>query len=555
MFDLLLTGGVVVDGTGRPGFPADVGVTAGRIAAVGDLAQAEAAETRDCRGRHVSPGWVDIHGHADWTVLDYSAGLNLLLQGCTTTVAGNCGMAPAPMQGAAPELLRSGELQATATLDRLQARFPDLGWSFDQFLDLVEESQPGVNYVQLAGHGQLRACVLGHQPRAATGEEVAQMQRLLEACFEAGALGMSTGLVFLPGCWSETEELIALARTVAQHDLLYTSHVRGERETNLEAAKEFLRIAEASGVRAHMSHMQSKYPVYGNAAQKLARLEQARARGLDVSCDSEAFPDMPATPATFLQIYFYTPQRLVQLLSSPQSRAELKQRMRSTDPWHPQGRFGPGGVPYRRAWDRVIIVDCPHDRGLEGKSVAEVAAARGIEDEEALFDLAIAEGGDGPLFSHDYIEDDHLRTLRWPCCIYPSVDTGLYDPATLSRRDLRHWRETRYPGTLGLFPRVLGQFVREEKVLTLEEAVRRMTSFAMSRLGLTDRGQIAVGQWADLTVFDAATVGLRGPYPDPDDVTSFYPTGITAVIVNGRLAVQNNQFTGVRAGRVLRGSA
>jgi dihydroorotase/N-acyl-D-amino-acid deacylase len=553
MFDLLLTGGDVVDGTGRPAFRADVGIAAGKLEAVGDLADAEAGQVLACRGLVVSPGWVDIHGHADWTVLDYCTALNLLIQGCTTTVAGNCGMAPAPMQGPARELLRQQRLDGTATLRALQQRFPDLTWGFGDYLDEVEGHPLGVNYVQLAGHSALRAAVMGHEARPASPAEIAGMCRLLEECLDAGARGLSSGLVFIPACWSQEDELIALCRVVAGRRLVYTSHIRGERETNMEATEEFLRVAEAAGVRAHMSHMQSKYPIYGNAVPKLELLEAAREHGVDVSCDSESFPDWPTEPARFLQIYSYTAEQLASLLRSREGRAEVKQRMRTVDPYHPLGRFGPGGVPYRRAWDRVIIFDCPHNRSLEGRTVAAVAAHRGVDSEDALFDLALAEGGSGPLMIYDYIEDDHFRTAAWPYCIFPSVDTGLYDPATLGAAMLRAWKETRFPGTLGLFPRVLGQFVREEKLLTLEEAVRKMTSFAMSRLGIRDRGEIAAGKWADITVFDPETIALRGARPDPGKVETFYPTGIAYVLVNGQVAVKEGKLVRGDAGRLIRG--
>jgi len=553
MFDLLLTGGSVIDGTGKPAFRADVAIQAGKIAAIGDLAESEAARTLDCTGLCVSPGWVDIHGHADWTVLDYSTGLNLLVQGCTTTVAGNCGMAPAPVRGPASELLRAGELRGVPTMDVLCEQYPDGHWGFGQYLDAVEQSQPGVNYIQLAGHHPIRRCVTGHEQRTATLDEVASMNTLLEECMNEGAFGMSSGLVFIPGCWSDTDELVTLCETVAKRGGLYASHIRGERETNIDATREIIEIGERSGVRAHISHMQSKYPVLGNAVMKIGMLEEARARGLDITCDSEAFPDGYASPANFLQIYFYTPEQLMKLMGSPEGRAELKHRMRTTDPYHPLGRFGPGGVPFRRAWDRVIVFDCPHDRSLEGMSVAAVAAKRGIEFEDALFDLALAEGGKGPRFIHHYIEDEHFRTASWPYCIFPSVDTGLFDPVTqFSPVDLRCWRDTRYPGTIGLFPRVLGQFVREEGLMTMEEAVRKMTSFAMERLGITDRGVVDRGKWADITVFNPETVALRGPDPDPDDVATFYPVGVEYVLVNGEVAMEGHSYTGTRTGQVLR---
>ena len=553
MLDLLFKGGWVVDGMGTPMFPADVGVAGGKIGAVGNLEGAEAARVIDCHGLCVSPGWVDIHGHADWSVLEHPTGLNLLVQGCTSTVAGNCGGSPAPMQGQAGEMLKRGELRSLGTHQAMHQRYPDGTWDMDDYLAEVQRERPEVNYLQLTGHNQLRKCVMGDDARKATPDETAQMKRLLEHALEQGSCGLSTGLVFIPGCWSDTQEVIELATVAGRRNRLYASHIRGERETNIAATQEFIEIAERAGVRAQMSHMQSKYPVLGNNVMKMQLLTQARLRGIDVAVDSEAFPNCSATPAGFLQIYHLTSEQLLARLRTPEGRAEIKHTMLSVDPWHPLGRFGPGGVPFRRAWDRVILWDCPHDRSLEGKSVAAVAAERGISFEDALFDLALAEGGSGPRFIHDYIEDDHMRTASWEYCIFPSVDTGLFDPAErLTALDLRYWQETGYPGTIGLFPRVLGQFVRQEKLLTLEEAVRKMTSLAMQRVGVVDRGVVRPGIWADLVVFDQATIALRGPHADPKKVETFYPVGIHYVVVNGQIAMEGHTYTGARAGQVVR---
>ncbi len=555
MFDLLLRGGQVVDGLGSPAYRADVAVKEGRIAAVGDLSAAQAARVIECKGLCVSPGWVDIHGHADWDVLEYSIGLNLLIQGCTTTVAGNCGMAPAPMNGRATDLLQQKKLQGYggATVAALYKRYPDGRWSMADFLDAVDESKPGLNFVQLAGHAPVRTCVMGHDERQAMPDEVKQMQALVEQCIEQGAFGISSGLVFIPGCWSNTEEVVELAKVVAKHNGLYASHIRGERETNIEATQEFIRICEEGGARGNVSHMQSKFPVLSRGVQKVEMLSAARERGVDVSCDYEVYNMNGGSLAGFLQIYHFTREQLLAKLNTRAGREELKHTMRTIGPWHPLGRFGPGGVAFRRAWYKTIIWDCPHDRSLEGKSVAAVAAERGIAGEDALFDLFIAEDGHGPRLIHDYIEDEHFNILPWPYCIMPSVDTGLFDPATHAQPiDLRYQKEVGAPGTIGVFARLLGKFVREEKVITLEDAVRRMTSFAMQRLGITDRGVVRPGAWADITVFDKDAVALRSRNADPEKIETFYPVGIAYVLVNGQVTMEGHKYTGARAGQVLR---
>jgi len=555
MYDLLFQGGSIVDGTGAPAFPANVAVKDGRIVAVGKLEDAQAERTVDCSGLCVSPGWIDFHGHADWTVLSHPIGLNLLVQGCTLTVSGNCGLGAAPAQGRLSELLRreEGKGYNRATYDSMAKLYPGLEWSFGQFLDQVEKARPGVNFVQYAPHVPIRQCVMGHDPRPASEDEARQMRRLVEQCLDEGAFGFSSGLVYNPACWSRTSEVIELAREAAKRDRLFAAHQRGERETNIEATQEMIEIAEKAGVRANISHLQSKYPCFGSGTQKIEMLEAARARGADISCDYEVYNMNGASLAGFLQIYFYTTEQLLAKLETTAGRAELKRTMRGIDPRHPLGRFGPGGVPYRRAYDRVLIWDCPHDRSLEGKSIAAAAMLRGRDPEDVLFDLTLAEGGRGPRMINDYIEDEHYRVVPWPHCIVPSIDTGLFDPAEQFQPiDFRYQLETGAPSSIGMAPRVLGQFVREEKMMSLEEGVRRMTSLPAQRLGLTDRGVVKPGMWADLTVFDRDRVAMRGPNPDPQEPATCWPAGISCVVVNGAVAMEGHRYTGVRAGKVLR---
>ena len=569
MYDLLLIDGTVVDGTGAPAFAADVAVKDGRIVALqprqGSAASAASGEggavrVLDVAGRSISPGWVDFHGHADWTCLDHPAALNLLIQGCTLTVAGNCGLAPGPVGGPGTGLLRRGEGRGYhgPAIDAMSRRHADLRWGLGDFLGAVEAARPGVNYVQLAGHNRIRQAVLGHAPRPASGSEVRRMAALLEACLDEGAFGLTSGLVYIPGCWAEPEELIALARVVARRDGYYASHIRGERETNVEATRELVETAERAGVRANVSHMQSKWPVFGNGPLKVEMLDAARARGVDLSCDYEVYNKNSATLGSFLQIYHYTAAQLVAMLESAAGRAALKRTMRETGPRHPLGRFGPGGVAASGDWDRVIVWGCPHDRSLEGMSLAAVAAERRVDPEDALFDLTLAEGGAGPKLIYDYIQDEHAQIVPWAQCVLPSVDTGLFDPAaasgpaSLQPLDFRYQLDTGAPSPIGMFPRVLGQYVRDEGLLTLEEGVRRMTSLPLSRLGISDRGAVRPGMWADLVVFDPRRIAMRAPDADPERPETCWPVGIDYVVVNGEVAVEGQRATGARAGRVLR---
>ncbi len=557
MLDLLFKGGSVVDGVGTAAYPGDVAVKDGKIVAVGQLDGAQAAKTIDCSGLCVSPGWVDFHGHADWNGIGHPAGQNLLRQGLTTTVAGNCGMGVAPMVGRATDILKTGKwyekYYTGVTVRIMKERYPSQQWSMADYLGELDTCGLGVNYAQLTGHAMLRESVMGQDERYAMPDEIEQMKCLLEESIEQGAFGMSSGLVYIPGCWCGTEELIELAKVVAKHDLLYASHIRGERDTNIEATQEFIRICEEGGARGIVSHMQSKYPVFGRGYQKIEMLTAARGRGVDVSCDYEAYTGGGFGLRSCVQIYHLSREQLLEMVRSEKGRAWLRNTIYTHHPWHPLGKFGPGGFGYRRAWHRIMIYSCPSDPRLEGKTLAAAAALRGQDGLDTLMDLFSAEDGHGPGMISDYIEDEHFNIYPWPYCIMPSVDQGLYDPATdYTPETYRSWLRMGSPGSIGVAPRVLGQFVREEKITTMEEAVRRMTSFAMERLGVTDRGVVRPGAWADLVVFNKDTVGLRSPNADPDVPESFWPYGISYVVVNGQIAIDHNRDTGVRAGLVMR---
>jgi len=319
----------------------------------------------------------------------------------------------------------------------------------------------------------------------------------------------------------------------------------GERETNIEATKEIIEIGEKAGIPVHISHMQSKYPEYGNAEAKMKLMYEARRRGIDIACDTEAFPwigypaSSPLPPWPFKEDY----PAFVSMLSEPKTRARLKREMAEIDPQDPLGRTGDGGIYQKRTWDRVWVYECKSNPEVEGKSVDTIAFERKVEPEDALFDLIIAEKGKGPKVFVSHIEDDHRLTAPNPLCIFPSTDGSVVELTKMPPRYFQY-----HPEWLGMFPRVLSRYVKEEGLMTAEDAIRRMTSFCCQRLGIRDRGLVMGGMWADLTIFDLETIQVRGDYSNPQQK----PIGIEYVIVNGEIVVEQGRYSGAQAGKVLR---
>ena len=537
-YDVLVKDGKVIDGTGSPWFKADIAISDGRIVKIGRIV-GEADLVIDANGLVVSPGWVDFHSHSDLTLLRYPHADSDLIQGATLVVTGNCGFSASPIIGdLAKEIMRE-------RADELGIR---IDWSsFDEYLEKLERQGVSMNVACLVGHNTVRTCVMGYEERPADKEEIVLMKRLIADSMKAGAFGMSTGLVFPPGCWADTEELIELAKTVAEYDGIYVSHIRGERETNIEATKELIRIGEEANVRVHRSHMQSKYPVFGNAEKILNLMDEARERGVDIACDTDAFPwigfnainQIPPLHLTG----FAEGRSVIELLSNPKTREEFKKRMLGMSPYDPLGRTGQGGIYQQRAWDRVWIYECRSDPTVEGKTISEVSHEKGKDPEDVLFDLIVQEGGRGPKLVAAYIEDDHKITAKNNLCIFPSTDGSVVETSEVPPRYFQY-----SPEWLGMFPRVLSRYVKEERLMSIEEAIRRMTSFACQRLRIFDRGIIRPGMWADLTIFDFDRIKPRGSFKDPKQP----PEGIEYVLVNGKLAVEKGKYTGIQAGKVLR---
>ncbi len=541
-FDILIRGGNVLDGTGSPARAADIGIQRRRIARVGKLARAPAHRTIDAKGLFVAPGFIDIHTHSDIGILVEPTAECAVRQGVTTHVIGNCGDSPAPISEGYRELAtRRFEYYA-------QAREWD--WTtYGEYLDFMEANGVGVNIAGLVGHGAVRTAVMGFDERAPNRGEMRSMKAHVEEAMAAGAFGMSTGLVYPPGCFAATEEIVELAKVVARHGGFYASHIRGERETIVDAVKECIEIGEDAGCAVQISHNNPKYGGLGKSPEIQALWESAHDRGLDVLVDNDVHTDFgpPLSHALPQWTQKLRTEELVDLLQDPMKRKQIREEVRADR----TPGAGYVGLLVHGRFDRIWLLRCPHDRTKEGLTIAELAARRGVDPWTAYFDV-IVEEQDRAVGLFDYMDTEEIKsTLRHPLVMICS------DGWVAPKEERTSATAPYQPCTFGEFPGVLQRFVVEEPVLTLPNAIYKMTGMPAKRLGLKDRGLIREGCAADLVVFDLPRVKDRAtnrwPHAYPfENYPHDYPEGIDWVFVNGTAAVEDGKPTGTRTGQCLR---
>jgi N-acyl-D-amino-acid deacylase len=522
--DLVLAGGLIVDGSGAPAYRADVGVAGGRIEAIGDLSRAEAATRLDVSGCVVSPGFIDPHTHSDIPLLLNPEAHSKIRQGVTTEVIGNCGSSPAPLLGpnAAEVRARSGggpQLQ------------PDWDWqTYGDYLDRLRSVRPSVNVVPLAGHVTLRTTAMGVEHRPPTPEELTRMQELLEEALAAGAFGMSSGLMTPPSSYADTEELVALAGTLRDHGALYFSHIRGEGNTLFRATAEAIEVGERAGVPVQIAHHKAAFrPNWGRMPHVTKLSEWAVDRGIDVQFDVYPYAAGSAGLTQLLPDWVHAGgrQALLERLRDSTTRARIREEV----------------LAFGREWDRIYVttVQTEANRPLEGRTLAEVAEARKIAPVDALFEILLEEQARAGMLHFIMAESDVEHVIKHPLSMIGSDGSSLAKDGPLGRGKP-------HPRSYGCFPRVLAHYVREKQLLTLEQAIRKMTGAPAARLRLQRKGFIRWGMDADITVFDPETIRDTATYADPHQ----YAEGIRHVLVNGAITVQDGEHTGARQGRVLR---
>lgn len=526
MYDILLLNGLVVDGSGGPAFSADVGIKDGAIVRIGRLEREQAVRTQDVTGLCVCPGFIDLHTHSDATLLVNPLAESAVRQGVTTEVVGNCGhsLAPAP---------RPDELRA---LIFGVPGIPIEWCSFGDYLRRLGRDGLAINVGALVGHGTLRLAAAGFSPRKVTPGELDLMKHELAAALEQGALGLSLGLEYAPGNSSDESELVELARVVAEHDGLLTSHMRNRDYRYLESLEEMLIVQRRANVRLQLSHLTSKYGAWPGVAERaIAKLEQAAAEG-DVAADMLPYVwGMSSIPASVLPPWAFEgglPAVLARLRDGP-----TRQRVREYD--NPLWKVVRDGL-----WDRLVLLSSRSRPEWAGQTIAAIADRWGKDGYDTLFDLMLADGDEmyGLCWAGRNVEDAELEAVL----VHPrfSVASDGMTLAPYGDLDRVAW----HPTSFGWAARILGHYVREKKILTFEQAVAKMTSGPARRLCLPDRGRLLEGYKADLAVIDAAAVRDNATLANPKS----YASGVPYVIVNGVMVVDRGEHTGARPGELLR---
>lgn len=529
-FDRIVRNGTVVDGTGAPARRADVGIRAGRIGVVGDLAGASSEDDIDARGLTITPGFIDTHAHSDFspilTGLHPDVRLASIRQGVTTEVCGNCGFTPFPsIGGQAADVHRH-----VATLfGGHEMSGPLTHATYRGYRDSLEHLKMVGNLAPLVGHGTLRAGAIGFDRREATPGEIELMSRALEEAMDDGAFGLSSGLVYPPGLFSDTEELIALARVAGRHGGIYATHMRDEMDLVDRALDEALRIGRESGAGVQISHHKvAGRANWGRQNQTLRAIEHARATGLDVTLD--VYPYTAGSTGLYAVLPPWAFEggmdAMLARLKEPANRGQIRKDFATGIP-------GWQNLLSSTGWDAVVLASVVHAPELEGVSIAELAADQGRDEIDIVADLLI-DGDASPLIViHMMAEDDVRSILAQPYAMVGS--DGIPLPGK------------QHPRLAGTFVRALGVYGRETGLLSFEECVRKMTSLPAEKFRLRDRGIVAIGKAADLVVLDPATVIDRATYVDP----LLHPSGISHVLVNGEPVIRSGQDSGARAGRIL----
>lgn len=529
--DILIKGGTIVDGQGSEPFDGDIGIERDRIVFIrrngrsaGEKFHVKAGSVIEARDLIVAPGFIDTHAHSEFTLLADPRAEGKISQGITTEINGNCGLSAAPLFG---ETLKQRE----ADLEEMDIR--ERWETFREYFEILEGRGISMNFVTLAGHGNIKACVAGYQDRSPTEADLSKMGLLLKEAVKEGAIGLSTGLIYPPGVFSGTEELIGLCRVLKNSGGIYTSHMRSEGHGLIGAIEETIRISKDSGINAHISHLKtSGRKNWHKIDEALSVIETARNGGLGVTADRYPYTAASTDLDTILPSWVYEggSEEEIKKLRNEELKERIKKEVIDE---HPDPEY----------WEKVYVssVFSGKNRWMEGMSIASIAQKEDSEPVETLFKILLEEHlRVGAIFS-SMSEDNLNRFLSLPYVMI-GTDSSARSLSGETRRGKPH------PRGFGSFPRFLGRYVRDGSLMNLSEAIRKITLFPAETFGIRNRGVLREGAFADIVVFDYRKILDCATYSDP----FLRPLGISFVLVNGVSAVWEGELTDSRAGKVLR---
>lgn len=537
MFDLKIINGRIVDGSGKRAYRGDIGIAGDKIAAIGDLRSAPSAQTIDAGGNIVAPGFIDMHTHSDLTLIYDRNANSKIHSGVTTEVIGNCGIGVAPVREENRHLLI--DYLGTRLIGSIPVTI-ELPWtSFSEYLAALSDNPPAVNIAPLVGQGVIRIAVMGFAKGMPTAAQLKDMQQLAAAAMDEGALGLSSGLVYLPGEYSSTEEIGELCKAIAPQQGIYCTHMRTESDGILGAIDEALRIGELGGVPVHISHLKLlSQNMLGKTDLVLEKLAAAERAGIEVSYDLYPYTAGLTSLGACLPPWVFEGgvDKMIQRLQQGEVRSRIRREISEGLPNWQNFVKSAGG------WQKFFVssVRSEENKPLEGKFITEIAEMQNKDPYDAAFDLLIAENGRVQMNYYAMREEDVITFMKQPQAMIGS------DAMSLSPEGILSYGKP-HPRAFGTPTRVLARYVRELKALSFEEAVMKMTSLPAARLGLKQRGLLAADYYADIVVVNPDTVEDKATYADPKQ----YSAGIEAVIVNGRLALEHGRHQKVYPGRVL----
>jgi N-acyl-D-amino-acid deacylase len=529
-YDLLIAGGSVIDGEGTPPVVTDLAIRVGMIAAIGDLRAAAARRRIDASGLTVAPGFIDMHNHSDYTILTEPKSESMIRQGVTTMVLGESRSA-GPIKPGVNDDPRSRSDGSTVDWTTLGGYFQKL-----------ERQHMATNIASYVGEEQVWTYVKGYGQTPATPAELDAMKKLVAQAMEEGAMGLSTSLLQPPSSLATTENLIELAKVARQYGGIYSSHIRDEGERVFESIDEAIRVGKGAGIRVDIIHMKIAHKkLWGRVDEIVAMVQKARDEGHDIRANVYPYTAGQNNLSSIVPQWAHDGGRakMLERLRDPAARRRMREEVLNGLPnWYNHYLATGDG------WGGMLLVSLQHERNkpFQGKRMSELIAARGGNPADVLFDVLIEENGSVPTVFFHHSEPDMQLVMQQPW-------TSIGSDGSAVNPDGPTGRAHPHPRYYGTFPRVLGRYVRELKVITLPEAVKKMTSMNADKIGITDRGRLKQGLSADVTIFDQDRVIDRATFENPHQ----FPVGIKYVIVNGAVTIDNEQHTGALAGKVLYG--